>query len=1528
MKLTSPPRILCALLLSFCWQLGIAPHHTQAEEPGFVSLFDGKSLKGWDGNPKFWRVQDGTITGQTTANNPTKGNTFIIWRDGKLDDFELRIQFRIVGGNSGIQYRSRELDKWVVGGYQADFDAAGQWAGILYEERGRGILCKRGKKVVIHPDGKLEEVATLTSEEDILKAIRKEAWNEYRIVARGNHLQQWINGVQTVDVTDNQESKRAMSGLLALQLHAGPPMTVQFKDIRLKRLGPTSAAVQSQERKKIVFLAGGPSHGYGAHEHYAGCALLAHYLEENFPNYQTVVYRGWPAEGTAALEDADAVVVYCDGGGRHLLNAHLDEFDSLMKQGVGLVQIHYAVETVKGKPGEKFIEWMGGYFEPNWSVNPHWTATFEQLPDHPITRGVKPFEINDEWYFHMRFAPGLKGVTPILSAHPPKSTMSRPDGPHSGNPAVREAVHRGDIQHVAWAFDRPDGGRGFGFTGGHFHWNWGNDNFRKVVLNAIVWAAKGKVPEQGVGGHTPSREELEANQDFPKPKTNQGARLEWNRPTETLPVAKAAETEDQRAPAHAIEGLDIHPDLQVKLFASEPMLLSPSNIDIDHRGRVWVCEIVNYRGHNGERPEGDRILILEDTNGDGQADKRTVFYQGKDIDSPHGVCVLGNRVVVSAGPRVICFTDRNGDDVPDEKQVWFQDIRGVQHDHGIHTFLFGPDGKLYFNFGNEGKQLHFADGKPVVDMAGNQVAEHRQPYQQGMIFRCDLDLSNFETLAWNFRNNWMLTVDSFGTIWQSDNDDDGNRGVRINYVMEFGNYGYRDERTGESWQRPRTNMEPDIPTRHWHLNDPGVVPNLLQTGGGSPTGITVYEGHMLIPALHGQLIHCDAGPSITRSYLVKKQGAGYTAETLNLVKGARDQWFRPSDVQVAPDGSLIIADWYDPGVGGHQMRDLNRGRIFRVTRKGQAGRYQIPELDLSTPQAAAVALRNPNYATRYLAWSALHDMGRQAESVLQHMYADENPRIRARALWLLAKIPDRATHYARLAADDADEDLRVQSLRLAMQIPQIDRLGLVESLVRDSSPQVRRQCAIALRHQHDAQAGELWTQLALQHDGQDRWYLEALGIGADGQWDAFLAAYLRQVGSSWVASKAARDIVWRSRAGETPLRLATLIADQATPVDELPRYFRAFDFQNPSPVKQQALQGLAFGDYETQRLNVIVPEALSRIDRQALRSDPQAQTAINQRLDAVQDPGKLVELIDRLQLQSRYPQLVDIAASHPDASVGVEAARTLLKHGQTLLNEALATDRSDRAIGLIQVLGRSADNRAVDLLRPLLQDAQRTRNQRAEALRAMAKIRRGAEQLVQQAEKGDLPTDLRELAAAELSRIPWGDLRKQAVQLLPPPPTKDNALLPSIRDLARLRGRIDAGRKIFMTAGTCNKCHTVGAEGKHVGPDLSEIGGKLSREALIESVLFPSAGISHNYETHTVELADGNVLTGILIEASDGEIQVKDSEGVVHRFDRSEVDSISKQPISIMPADLQKNLTQQDLVDLVEYLTTLRKRDS
>ena len=261
--------------------------------------------------------------------------------------------------------------------------------------------------------------------------------------------------------------------------------------------------------------------------------LMARALNTSGLAVEAVVISGGFPKDSSVLDGVDTIVVYADGGGRHPLNAHIDDFRKRMSAGVGLVCIHYGVEVPKGKSGDAFLDWTGGYFEANWSVNPHWTAKYKAFPKHPITRGVKPFSINDEWYYHMRFRPKLEGVTPILTDLPPNTTLKRPDGPHSGNKFVRAAIAKKQSQHMAWARVRPDGGRGFGFTGGHDHWNWGHDQFRKLMLNAIVWTAKLDVPRGGVKSKSLTVEDLEANQDYKKSRNYNPLRIkrlleQWN----------------------------------------------------------------------------------------------------------------------------------------------------------------------------------------------------------------------------------------------------------------------------------------------------------------------------------------------------------------------------------------------------------------------------------------------------------------------------------------------------------------------------------------------------------------------------------------------------------------------------------------------------------------------------------------------------------------------------------------------------------------------------------------------------------------------------------------------------------------------------------------------------------------------------------------------------------------------------------------------------------------------------------------
>jgi hypothetical protein len=481
-----------------------------AQDP--LALFNGTNLDGWDGDPRFWKVENGCITGETTAEVTPEANTFLIWKLGEVDDFELTAEYKIDAGNSGIQVRSFRLPDrpWGIGGYQADFEAGDRYSGIIYGENFRGILADRGQQTKIGEDHKPAVTGKTGEDEALQKVVKKGDWNEYRIVAKGFTLQNYINGQLTAEVTDEDGQMRRRGGLLALQLHAGPPMKVQFRNLKLKRL-------PLKDGKKVVFVSGKPSHAPGDHEHRAGSMLLARTLNESTGGkiVATVYSDGWPQD-PSAFSNADAIVMYSDGGGGHMVNPRLAEVEAAHQRGVGIGCIHYAVEIPKGPGGDHFLRWIGGYFETDWSVNPHWDGEFKTFPNHPAVAGVQPFKINDEWYYHMRFRENMQGVTPLLTALPPKETLNRPNGPHEGNAAVREAIEKGEPQHVGWISENPNGSRGFGFTGGHVHRNWQNDQFRLTVINSIAWIAKADVPPGGIVSRTPTDEEMVANQDSKK----------------------------------------------------------------------------------------------------------------------------------------------------------------------------------------------------------------------------------------------------------------------------------------------------------------------------------------------------------------------------------------------------------------------------------------------------------------------------------------------------------------------------------------------------------------------------------------------------------------------------------------------------------------------------------------------------------------------------------------------------------------------------------------------------------------------------------------------------------------------------------------------------------------------------------------------------------------------------------------------------------------------------------------------------
>lgn len=621
------------------------------------------------------------------------------------------------------------------------------------------------------------------------------------------------------------------------------------------------------------------------------------------------------------------------------------------------------------------------------------------------------------------------------------------------------------------------------------------------------------------------------------------------------------------------------PNLEVTIWASTPMLRNPTNLDFDQDGRIWVAEGVNYRSHAKRQPEGDRIVVLEDTDGDGRADTSQIFVQEPSLQAPLGIAVIDNRIIVSAAPDLIVYTDvnrdRKFDPAVDRREVLLTGFNGRQHDHSIHSVTVGPDGQWYWNAGNCGALFTDKSGRTfrigsaygdggrqplfnATQIAG-QKSDDGHVWVGGFAARMNPDGSGVHIIGHNFRNSYEQTVTSFGDVFQNDNDDPP--ACRTAFLLEYGNAGFCSFDGQRSWGADRRPGQ-SVPTAEWRQEDPGTMPPGDVYGGGSPTGIAFYEDGALGKEYRGLLLSCEPGRNVVFGYFPKPDGAGFKLERFNFLTSNKEgkfagtdflggknetrdlqTMFRPSDVGVGADGAIYVADWFDARVGGHaDWDDSTSGTIYRVAPKGF--RPKVPKVDFTTLDGALAGLRSPAVNVRGAARSALLALGAKALSSVLPLLQDENPAVRARAIWLLSQLgPDGLRQVEQLlsriarpikdqtltpvgpattlspviaAADEtrarlavaaqappstgpeAEAQTRVVAFR-ALRRQNQNLLTHARSLAQDPSAAVRREVALAMRDVSWDQKKDILLTLARGFDGQDRTYLEALGTASTGQ---------------------------------------------------------------------------------------------------------------------------------------------------------------------------------------------------------------------------------------------------------------------------------------------------------------------------------------------------------------------------------------------------------------------------------------------
>lgn len=575
--------------------------------------------------------------------------------------------------------------------------------------------------------------------------------------------------------------------------------------------------------------------------------------------------------------------------------------------------------------------------------------------------------------------------------------------------------------------------------------------------------------------------------------------------------------------------------LEVTLWAKSPLFRNPTNIDIDSAGRIWVAEGANYRRHAGRDPEGDRIVVLEDTDGDGRADKSWVFVQEPMLIAPLGIAVIDNKIYVSNAPDLIVYTDVNRDlkfdAAVDTREVLLTGFNGRNHDHSLHSVTVGPDGRYYFNQGNSGAVVTDRSGRTIrvgswydpiksgatplfswkpIDIAGVK-SDDGHVYVGGFAMSMKPDGTDLRVIGYNFRNSYEQTVTSFGEVFQNDNDDPP--ASRTAHLLEYGNAGFFSRDGTRSWSADRRPGQ-DTATAEWRQEDPGTMPAGDVYGAGAPTGIVFYEGDALGAKWRGVLLSAEAARNTILGYFPEAKGAGYTLRNFDFLTSNRERkfagtddlrgkisddlqtYFRPSDVAVGPDGAIYISDWFDPRVGGHaDFDDSQSGAIYRVAPKGF--RPRIPTLDLKTIAGQIEALRSPAVNVRSLGFFALLKAGDKAVRPVAELLADSNPYIAARAIGLLAHLGPNGIAQVEGLLTHADERFRAAAFHALRFGPR--GLEHAASLVRDRSPLVRREVALAMRDVPFSKSKDILLQLASSFDGEDRAYLEAWGTGCTGK---------------------------------------------------------------------------------------------------------------------------------------------------------------------------------------------------------------------------------------------------------------------------------------------------------------------------------------------------------------------------------------------------------------------------------------------